>query len=426
MSAEIMLHNLALPALDDDHELATTDDATDGRVRDTADDRPSHDSLPAMADPAADHRDQAVSERRVDVDEKHRRVAEFLDATGYEALVLGRADWVAWFTSGGDLGESLGGDASTVWLYVNRHSRAVLADNVQSARVFEEELGGLGFHLKERRWHEEPEATIAALARGKPVAADQAGLGRLVDERPRLLPMRLSLTKLDRQRLRMLGRTLTLAVEATCRNFERDETEADLAGHLAHRLFREGVVPVDVRVAGDDRLARYRQPTFKAAPIRRRATIAATGRRHGLCASVTRTVALDPVGEAFRRAHGLAAMVDATCIFFSRPGQSVADVLKRGRRIYEKFGHPHEWTLDYQGSLTGYAPREVMIRPDSPWVLGPHTAVRWGPSVGAARSEDTIVIDQRGVEIVTEAQRWPKVDVLVKGFPISRPGILER
>ena len=82
-----------------------------------------------------------------------------------------------------------------------------------------------------------------------------------------------------------------MAVEATCRNFDPGEREADVAGHLAHRLIRQGVVPVDLR-------SRQRWPPrpFSAAdvqgdPIRNRATIAVTGRRHGLCASVTRSVA---------------------------------------------------------------------------------------------------------------------------------------
>src|SRR5205823_9520867 len=127
------------------------------------------------------------------------------------------------------------------------------------------------------------------------------------DERERLRTLRWPLTKLERQRLRELGRTLTLAVEATCRNFQPGETEADVAGHLAHRLLREGVVPVDLRVAGDDRLARYRQPVFKSAPVKRRATITAVGRRHGLCAAVTRIVSFGAVSPEVRASHGLAA-----------------------------------------------------------------------------------------------------------------------
>jgi Xaa-Pro aminopeptidase len=231
---------------------------------------------------------------------------------------------------------------------------------------------------------------------------------------------------LERQRLRELGRTLALAVEATCRNFDRGETEADIAGHLAHRLVREGVVPVDLRVAGDDRLARYRQPTFKAAPIKRRATISVTGRRHGLCAALTRTVSFGPPDRDFTRQHELAAMVDATCIYFSRPGEAVSGVFRRAKRIFEKFERPHEWTLDYLGHAIGYAPQEVLLLPDSPAVLESGTALCWSPSVGAARSEDTVVIDGRGYEAVTEAQNWPKLEVTVKGFLLTRPGVLER
>jgi Xaa-Pro dipeptidase len=219
---------------------------------------------------------------------------------------------------------------------------------------------------------------------------------------------------------------LTLAVEATCRNFVRGETEADVAGHLAHRLIREGVVPVDLRIAGDDRLGRYRQPGFKNSPITTRATITASGRRFGLCASVSRTVSFEPVDTDFRVRHALAAMVDATCIYFSRPGEPVAEVFRRAKRIYEKFSHPHEWTLDYLGVVVGYAPREALLVPDSNLILEPGTAICWSPSVGPARSSDTMVIDGRGFELVTAAQNWPQIDVSVKGFAIQRPAVLER
>jgi Xaa-Pro dipeptidase len=394
-------------------------------VAHTAGDRPNTDTLPALADPAADHADDALAQRRADVDEKHRRIIELLDATGYDAVMLGRADSVAWFTSGGDLGAGLGSEASSVLLFINRQCRAVITDNVQSARVFEEEVAGLGFQLKERPWHDLPDQIASELCQSKRVASD-TGLYGTTNAMERLRPLRLALTKVERQRLRELGRTLTLAVEATCHNFQPGETEADVAGHLAHRLIREGVVPVDLRVASDDRLSRFRQPTFKAAPIRNRAIIAATGRRHGLCASVTRTVSFGPVEPEFRQAHALASMVDATYIFFSRPGETVVGVFRRARRIYEKFNRPHEWTLDYQGFLTGYSPREIPLLPESPLVLGSDMAVCWSPSVGPARSEDTMVIDARGFEVVTEAQRWPKVEVTVKGYLIPRPGILER
>ncbi|HEV3122730.1 MAG TPA: M24 family metallopeptidase, partial [Isosphaeraceae bacterium] len=355
MSTEIRLHDFKI-TLPDETDLSSEWD----RVVEIAGDRPDTVTLPALVDPAADHGDEALTERRQDVEEKHRRVVDLLDAAGYDALVLGRADSVAWFTAGGDLGQALYSEQSAVLLFITRHVRAVITDNVHSARVFEEELAGLGFQLKERAWHDNPEQIVSELGHGKRVASDN-GLFNWPNELERLRPLRLALTKLERQRLRQLGRTLTQAVEATCRNFDPGETEADVAGHLAHRLIREGVVPIDLRVASDDRLTRYRQPIFKAAPIHNRAIIAVTGRRHGLCASVTRIVSFGPVDPELRAAHQLATMVDATYIFFSRPGETVVGVYRRARRIYEKFDHPHEWTLDYQGFLVGYSPREVML-----------------------------------------------------------------
>ena len=134
--------------------------------------------------------------------------------------------------------------------------------------------------------------------------------------------LRRRLTSLERQRLRELGQTVSLAVEATCRNFDPGEREADVAGHLAHRLIREGVDPGGPATSP----ATTDSPVIasqlsRPAPIRKRATIAVTGRRHGLCASVTRTVAFGTIDAEFRTHHSLATMVDATCIFFSRPGE---------------------------------------------------------------------------------------------------------
>lgn len=422
MSTEIQVEDLEFEIID---ELEYPSDDSSDQVLRTAEDRPTNDSLPRLADPAADQTDQCLCQRREDIEEKHERVRAFLDETGYEAVVLGRADSAAWFTGGGDLGLGLGCDPASVWLYINRKCRAIIADNVQSARVFEEEVAGLGFQLKERAWYDHPEQIVAELGHNKRIACDCC-INGWPCEADKLRRLRIQLTLQERQYLRELGRTLTLAVEATCRNFQPGETEADIAGHLAHRLFREGVVPVDLRVASDDRLARFRQPSFKSAPINHRAIIAATGRRHGLCASVTRTVSFGPVDSVFRRAHSLAAMVDATYIYFSRPGETVAGVYRRARRIYEKFGHPHEWTLDYQGFLTGYSAREAILLPEDTMTLEAGTAICWSPSVGPARSEDTMVVDSRGFEVVTEAQKWPKMEVTVKGYPIARPAILER
>jgi Xaa-Pro aminopeptidase len=397
------------------------------RVLHTAADRPETAELPTLADPAADHApDLDPLSRRHDVEVKHRQIVALLDATGADAAVLAHSDSIAWFTAGGDLSGNLAADdRAAALVYVTRASRAVVCDNVQSPRIFEEELPGLGFQVKERSWHDDPSRMLQELGHGKLVLAD-AHLPGCRFEGARLSRLQLRLTRRERQVFRELGRSLSLAVEATCRNFMPGETEAAVAGHLAHRLIREGITPVELRVASDDRLDRYRQPRFTSSPIRRRAIIAVVGRRQGLCAGLTRTVCFGPVPAPVRKAHELAAMVDATCLFFSRPGEPVTEVFRRAKRIYAKFGRPDEWTLDYQGGLIGYAPSEGRFTPDSPLVLESDMAVRWNPSVQSARSEDTVVVDARGYEVVTQAQAWPQLEITVKGVVMTRPGLLER
>jgi len=195
------------------------------RVRVTAADRPSGDTLPVVPDPAADHGQAELIYRREDIEQKHDRVRRFLDETGQDAVVLGRSDSVAWFTSGGELGQDFTSEYSSILLFINRTSRAVITDNVQSSRVFEEELAGLGFQLKERPWFDDPMRPVAELCHNKRVTTD-LGVTCCSNWRRETDPLRnlrQQLTSLERQRLRELGRTLTCAVEATCRHFDRGE-----------------------------------------------------------------------------------------------------------------------------------------------------------------------------------------------------------
>src|SRR5271166_4630041 len=177
-------------------------------VKVTAADRPRTDTFPVMADPTADHGGEEIRERRQDIELKHDRVCAFLDATEQDAVVLGRADSVAWFTSGGDLGQDLTSEHSSILLFINRTSRAVITDNVQSSRVFEEELAGLGFQLKERSWFDDPFRVMMELCHNKRCATDLgwSGCSRARRESDALRNLRRQLTALERQRMRVLGR----------------------------------------------------------------------------------------------------------------------------------------------------------------------------------------------------------------------------
>jgi hypothetical protein len=54
--------------------------------------------------------------------------------------------------------------------------------------------------------------------------------------------------------------------------------------------------------------------------------------------------------------------------------------------------------------------------------------VAWNPSIAGTKSEDTVLVTARGLEVLTEASgRWPRLEVaLGRGRSLRRPAILVR
>lgn len=391
--------------------------ATD-RLLNSDDDTSHHPSV------LAESRSGEAPSRGDDLATKQQRVAEFLEDEGYDALWLEGQDNFAWFTSGGNNSAGAPGDGKAAIL-ITPDARSIVADNVEAARIFEEEVGGLGFQLKQSAWHERPTRMQEDLCRGRKVASDVPAEGT-VYEAEKIRRLRLVLTELERARLSDLGRDVSHALEATCRAISSGETEADVAGQLAHRLLKRSIEPVQLYVAADDRAAQFRHPVFKDHPIKGRCLISVFGRRHGLCAGATRIVSFEKPPAALLEQYNLASMLDATYIYFSTPNEVAAEVFRRALRIYEKFGSPHEWILCDQGGVVGYSANELPLRPDSQFRLRENMALSWNPTIGAARSQDTVIIDDHGFEVVTAVQRWPLTTVSIRGQSVERPGILVR
>jgi antitoxin VapB len=96
---------------------------------------------------------------------------------------------------------------------------------------------------------------------------------------------------------------------------------------------------------------------------------------------------------------------------------------------YRDAGAPGEWRAHYQGGPIGFGQREFEISPaqtTSIWWdtrIAPSTAVAWNPSLpGGAKDEDTYLIGDAGLELVTTTGTWPMTD---DDAELPRPAILE-
>lgn len=363
-------------------------------------------------------------ERTADIDFKHRLVSEFLARHRYDALLLEKPANFAWFTSGADSSRA-GSSETAAGLFITPEARVVITTNVDSTQLFERELPGLGFQLKERPWHEPRHALVDDLCRGRAVAGDR-GNGRTKDVSVHLTAMRIPLTALECERIRQVGRLVAHAVEATARHCRRGQTEAEIAGELSHRLIRHRIVPERLQVVADGRGRRYRNWSYGDEPLGQYCTISAVGRKQGLCVGVSRTVAFGEIPAELRGAHQRAMLMQATGMYFSQREWELFETWNRVQRIYEKFGFPDEWQRARQAEIIGYEPAEVPVVPRSEFHLQARMAVYWHPSVGPALGGDSILVSEKGFELLTPMEAWPRVTVKVKGTPIHCPDVLCR
>lgn len=362
-------------------------------------------------------------ERLAEVERRQKQVADFLDAQRFDALLIQHPSNFSWFTVGGE-NSRFGASEPTASLFITRDSRVVVTTNVDSQELFDRQLSGLGFQLKERSWSESRKGLIDDLCRGRMVATDLPA-GRAQDVSAQIAPMRLPLSEVETRRLRALGRDVAHAVEAAARHLSVGMTESEAAGQLAHRLIKHGISPERLQAASDGRTKLYRHWTYSDRPIQQFCTLSAIGRRDGLSVGATRTASFgDPPAELWASFSRM-SLILATGLYFSQPRWELSETWSRVHRIYEKFGAANEWQLSEQGEVVGYSTNEISVHPRSTFCLEPGMPVHWHPSVGAAVGGDTILVGQNDVSFLTAAtEPWPILNVEVKGVSVPCPDIL--
>lgn len=368
---------------------------------------------------------QAIDFARADeVQQKHELLNEYLELKRLDSLLILDPANFSWLTAGAenyreDAGRPIAG------LLVTNEARVILCNNVDSGQIFDHQLAGMGFLLKERHWTEDLSILLKDVCRGRMVGCD---LSRddCVDVAEDLQPFRQNLCEGEIERLRSIGEQLAHALEATCRNFSQGVTEAEVAGHLAHRLIKNQMTPVRIQVMADGQGWRYRHWKYGEDHIERHCIISALVKRDGLHIAATRTVSFDTPPKELEQSHQLATLVQATGIYFSRPGWKFDETWKRVARIYEKFEIPDEWRAADQVEQIGYRPVECRLVPKSRQLLAAGQILHWHPSVRSSIVGDTFLTTETGVENLTPVCNWPIMSVEVKGTKVDRPGVLIR
>jgi len=356
---------------------------------------------------------------------KRARVREFLTTHNLGGVLFTLQKSFSWYTGGGQNHVALTTEAGAAALLATPEQDYLVANNIEAGRIMEEEgLADFGVQPLAYRWDgDNSDATrlVERVLAGKRYTTDT---GPHADELNRL---RYSLTPLEVERYRALGRDSAEAMAEVCRMIAPGQTEWQVAAMLSKALWERKIVPAVVLVAADERIARYRHPIPTEKPVERCAMAVICGRRHGLILSTTRLVHFGPISADLRRKHDAVMAVDAAYIGATAIGTDVDEIFQKGLDVYDEMGFADEWMLHHQGGGTGYSTRDFKATLHCKEVVQPWQAYAWNPSITGTKSEDTIIATPDGPEILSMVKDWPAVEIPVGPGPsIPRADILVR
>jgi len=358
-----------------------------------------------------------------EIEEKHARLEALRQARGLEAILLTRNDNIAWATGGARPYIAVNQDTGVCSILSDPHGFRLLANNIEEGRLLAEELPAGSWRPVMQPWYRESLPEALGRAGVTRIGADSAVEGAMLLARE-IAELRTPLLDVEIERYRSLGRDTGEALEQAARQVRQGDTEFQIAARMAAALVEREIDPPVLLVAVDERIRRIRHPLPTGLKVTERAMLVCCGRRHGLIASATRIVHLGAVPEEWRRRQEACARVDGAYLAATVPAATAAQIFAAGEAAYAAEGYPGEWEHHHQGGAAGYAARDWFGTPTGAEVAHAGQAFAWNPSIAGAKVEDTVLLGERGIEILTATGEWPEIEVEAAGKHFRRPGIL--
>lgn len=361
--------------------------------------------------------------------EQIARVRQLLHEQKLDGLFVGKRNNFAWITGGKENYINNGVDQGEAYLFITASDKYVAASNIEMPRIFNEEVGALGYQPVQFPWYESIlNGPMADLIEGKKIGTDCAVLAgdNIVDVAAALSQQRSVLDADQITQYRALAVQASQVVEKVCRTLEPGWTEQRIRAEVAREAHLRSLNPTVILIATDERIYNYRHPIATEKKLDTYAMIVICAEKYGLVASSTRFAHFGSLSKELADKAQKVAYIDAGMIANTKAGVSYKDYFKAVEDLYAEAGYPEEWKLHHQGGPAGYAAREFTATPSTEGGIRLNEAFAWNPSITGCKSEDTIVLTSEGPVVISETGDWPAVNVNYDGKAWKRPAILIR
>ncbi len=359
--------------------------------------------------------------------EKLEKLRELLKKKRKAAALVTRQPNFSWLSCGAEARVALSTEkASASWL-VTKDEVYLLANGIEMPRLKSEAISQIKYKPLTFEWHK-PDGLLEAVKEvvdPKKLLSDSNDL--VTRAYPELFaPLRYSLTREEVKRFRYLGKALEASIAATANGIRVEESENEIAAQMSAAAIAVGLTPVVVLVAVDERIRRFRHPLPTGKKLKRHAMLIMCARYQGLIASMTRTVYFGDVPSALESKHKAACTVDVCLQQATKLGAVTGEILNEGIEQYRSVRYGKEWEAHHQGGPCGYLPREYIVTPSTKNKVEAFQPFTWNPTVAGTKSEDTILVTNRGIDLITKSPDWPTVEVVLGKKKYTRYAILDR
>jgi Xaa-Pro dipeptidase len=368
----------------------------------------------------------SAKERSSEKKEKQARLAALMDELGLDAVFLRRNENIAWATSGQvETLVAIPAETGVASLLLTRNGQKYyLTTNNEAARLADEEFSGLDYEPVIAPWYDNNSFDIAR----KLIGTDKIGVDLPLNgySEADLAPLRSPLTSAEIARFRWLARNTAELTAQTILDLEPGMTEEEMSALVAQRLLSRSILPSVLLMAVDDRIRKYKHAVTRGGVLERFGMLNLCARKWGLAVSITRFVHFGKPPQEMVDGFGACAEINARLLHASRNGATSAQLYAIAERAYRDAGFPGEEKLHHQGGPAGYLEREWVAAPNGTQKIADPQALAWNPSIRGAKVEDTALLANGTIEILTQTSTLPRIDAKVDGVSYPAADLLVR
>jgi Xaa-Pro dipeptidase len=364
---------------------------------------------------------------RSELDAKQDRLLSLMADHGWTAVLLSRHENLAWATAGRvEARVALGSETAVCSLLITRAGkRYYIAPNNEAARLADEEFAGLDWEPVLYPWTDGDAATNLAHKLGGPeTASDTAPAGLPSGFYPlNLTPLRTPLLPPEIERFRTLGAAVAASTTRILKTLAPGVTEDEMTARIAADLFAQHITPTVLLMATDDRIFRYKHAVPRAGVLKNYGMLNLCARRWGMVVSITRFVHFGAMPAALAANFDRAARINAALLHASRAGATSGQFYVVAAQGYADAGFPDEIAQHHQGGPCGYQERDWVATPDGTERLAAAQGLAWNPSLQGAKAEDTAILNDGAIEVITATPELPVIETLIDGKVYPSAGV---